>query len=144
MRVPREIVANTERALAEAGRQGKESVVVWLGRDEPSVVYYPAIENGPQHFAVPPSEVRRLVQHCTAAKVRILAQVHSHPERACHSKVDDRDALPHRLGALSIVLPRFAREGFAAPDWRVYQLTNQGWTEVSQQALEIASTNDCG
>jgi hypothetical protein len=39
---------------------------------------------------------------------RILAQVHSHPEQAFHSKADDKWAVIRHEGALSLVLPRFA------------------------------------
>ncbi|HEX6513064.1 MAG TPA: Mov34/MPN/PAD-1 family protein [Chloroflexota bacterium] len=136
MHIDTALIATTERLLAEAGRRGEEGLVLWLGNDDvPSQVYQPRIQAGPRHFRVVPDEQRRLIAHCSNQQVRLLAQVHSHPNAAFHSDVDNRDALVRRLGGLSIVLPRFAVEGFRAPDWKAYQLTDQGWREVSRTVI---------
>jgi hypothetical protein len=43
-------------------------------------------------------------------RLMIAAQVHSHPKEAFHSFADDEGAFIRHLGALSFVIPYFARD----------------------------------
>ncbi|MHC2297262.1 hypothetical protein ACVJBD_001468 [Rhizobium mongolense] len=80
-----------------------------------------------------------LLAHLREKRLRVLAQIHSHPGRAFHSEADDEWAIVRHAGALSLVLPRFAQEatvdnflGLAA----TYVLSTQNrWEEATGRAL---------
>ena len=64
----------------------------------------------------------------------IAAQAHTHPRKAFHSAADDHWAIIRHQGALSIVLPYFARytsvETFVT-DMALFQYSEKGlWVEV--------------
>jgi hypothetical protein len=48
------------------------------------------------------------MDHLRSTRRRIVAQIHTHPGRAFHSEVDAEWAIVRHVGALSLVLPRFA------------------------------------
>jgi hypothetical protein len=70
-----------------------------------------------------------------AAGERYFIRVHSHPTRAYHSETDDANLVLSHDGALSIVVPRFARD--VADDFAkcaVYEYTaGDGWTRLSEE-----------
>lgn len=106
-------VGHTLRHLQEAGRQGTECVVLWLGRQESSVirvhrVYHPAQLARADVFHIPPSSMKTLLSELNSAQLMIAAQVHSHPFEAFHSKADDCWAIVRHANALSLVVPDFA------------------------------------
>jgi hypothetical protein len=72
-------------------------------------VYEPAQRVAADFFHIPPASMRELMQHLRNARLRIAAQVHSHPAQAFHSKADNEWAIVRHTGALSMVLPYFAR-----------------------------------
>ena len=49
------------------------------------------------------------MRHLRSGRLKIVAQVHSHPGEAFHSEVDDEWAIVRHVGALSLVVPGFAR-----------------------------------
>ena len=136
----RAIFADTIARLQQGGRRGHERLVLWLARDgsEPlpiSEVYEPEQETAKDSFYLPPRSMRAVMQHLRRNRLRIVAQVHSHPGAAFHSVADDRWAIVRHVGALSLVLPRFAVS--TTPDnflheAKVYALspTNQ-WLEIA-------------
>jgi hypothetical protein len=67
------------------------------------------------------------------------AQVHTHPTSAYHSDTDDHFPLVTLKGALSLVVPNFARN---APDdidnWAWYRLKEYGsWVPLSDEQLVV-------
>ena len=60
------------------------------------------------HFDVPIQERLRIARQLAKCGEKLLVQLHTHPERAFHSPVDDRLALPRHTGAISIVVSDFA------------------------------------
>lgn len=63
---------------------------------------------------------------------RVLARVHSHPTFAYHSATDDLNRLISHAGAISIVVPYFARRGLRFEICSVNELLpNQGWIELA-------------
>lgn len=69
----------------------------------------------------------------------VAGQIHSHPDGAYHSEVDDELAIVQLPGGISIVVPHFARGGLdAVPEWSVHQLTPEGaWGEPGPD-VEVA------
>jgi len=113
--VPVSIVESTLTSLRRAGDRQSEGVVLWLGRREPDGVivteaYVPEQEAAHDFFRIPPPAMAALLAHLGDTGTLIAAQVHSHPEEAFHSRTDDRWAIVRHLGALSVVVPRFANQ----------------------------------
>ncbi|EZP73076.1 hypothetical protein BV96_01266 [Sphingomonas paucimobilis] len=102
--------------LRAGGARSQERVVLWLG-DAPGIrepmrvteVYEPDQITDIDYFKLPPASLRALMTRLRAARLKILAQVHSHPGKAFHSEADDEWAIIRHVGALSLVLPEFAR-----------------------------------
>ena len=102
--------------LRAGGARSEERVVLWLGpasgiREPMPVteVYEPYQITDIDYFKLPAASLRALMTHLRGARLKILAQVHSHPGRAFHSEADDEWAIVRHIGALSLVLPEFAR-----------------------------------
>ncbi|KZC77764.1 hypothetical protein AYR46_16525 [Sphingobium yanoikuyae] len=102
--------------LRAGGARSEERVVLWLGlvasiREPMPVteVYEPDQITDIDYFKLPPASLRALMSHLRSARLKILAQVHSHPGKAFHSEADDEWAIIRHVGALSLVLPEFAR-----------------------------------
>jgi hypothetical protein len=109
------VVANTIDLLRRGGRQGEERVALWLSGAAARIpapvveVYEPNQIAEVDYFRLPPDSMRSLMRHLTETRRRIIAQIHTHPGRAYHSDVDAEWAIVRHVGALSLVLPRFAK-----------------------------------
>lgn len=106
----------TIEILQAAGQMSKERVVLWLApasamrQPMPVVeVYEPHQITDVDYFRLPPESLRALMSHLRSERLKIVAQVHSHPGRAFHSEADDEWAIVRHVGALSLVLPHFGR-----------------------------------
>lgn len=113
----RDILSRTIAALRAGGARSEERVVLWLAPANASrvpieivEVYEPAQICDVDFFNLPPESLRALMTHLRANRLKIAAQVHSHPGGAFHSEADDRWAIVRHVGGLSLVLPRFAAE----------------------------------
>ena len=137
--VPKACIAQTLSCLQAAGRRpprGEECVVLWIGDAGGAVVevFEPAQEASEDFFKIPQSSMQQLMSKLQPARLRVLAQVHSHPQSAFHSPADDHWAIVRHLGALSLVVPWFAQrttvESFVAQT-AVFQLSRENtWDEV--------------
>jgi len=110
-------LARTIEVLRAGSERSEERVVLWLApvsaiREPITIaeVNVPLQITDVDYFKLPPESLRALMTHLRAARLKIVAQVHSHPGDAFHSKADDKWAIVRHVGALSLVLPRFARE----------------------------------
>lgn len=62
---------------------------------------------------------------------RFHARIHSHPENAYHSALDDDNEILSHEGAISIVVPRFARDPIDLLACAIYRFTRrQGWMQL--------------
>ena len=90
-----------------------------------------------KHFEVPLDERIRIIRELGNSGEKLLVQLHTHPGRAFHSRVDDRLAIPRHSGAISIVIADFAT------DWhgdlqRASVNCHMGrgvWSELSSEAV---------
>jgi proteasome lid subunit RPN8/RPN11 len=109
------VVAETIDVLRRGGQRGEERVALWLAGAAPRSparvieVYEPDQVADVDYFRLPPDSMRALMQHLGFTRRRIVAQIHTHPGRAYHSKVDAEWAIVRHVGALSLVVPRFAK-----------------------------------
>jgi len=63
--------------------------------------------------------------------LRLIAQVHSHPGEACHSRADDEYAIVTAEGGFSLVVPDFGKAPQDPSEWAIYRLTNGNWRELT-------------
>jgi hypothetical protein len=133
------VVADTEKGLREAGKDGYELFVLWTGHidlDKFVVdhVYVPQqqafkLDDG-LCVQVDASELHRLNMWLFKEKQLLGVQVHTHPRRAFHSETDDTYPIVTILGGVSVVVPNFCVGGFASPGTVVYRLSEEGWQEL--------------
>jgi len=100
--------------LRSAGERESEGVVLWLGRrgaDGITVTeaYVPDQKAAGDYFRIPPDAMAALLTYLGQNDAFVAAQVHSHPFTAFHSEADNAWAIVRHLGALSLVVPYFAR-----------------------------------
>jgi hypothetical protein len=110
----RETLASTLAILRHGGQRGEERVALWLSSAAPRApapileVYEPSQTAKADRFYLPTSSMRVLLAHLRVSRLRIVAQIHTHPGRAFHSDIDAEWAIIRHCGALSLVLPNFA------------------------------------
>jgi proteasome lid subunit RPN8/RPN11 len=114
IRVSAPIVEDTLHFLRHDGTSGREGVVLWLGRRfgeacAVTSVVRPEQEAAEDYFRIPERSMREVMSLLRTTNQLIVAQVHSHPGAAFHSEADDRWAIIRHIGALSVVVPNFAR-----------------------------------
>lgn len=134
------LVHETLELLREAGSRPAEGIVLWLGRRRDDIIrvekpYVPIHESDRDYFRIPPEGMAALLRTLGDEGLFVAAQVHSHPGAAFHSEADDRWAIVRHVGALSVVVPHFARTTTAATfltDAAIFRLSAANrWTEVS-------------
>jgi hypothetical protein len=115
VRVPEITVEQTLTFLRNVGTErNAEGVVLWLGQRTESGIevleaFIPEQQTARDMFRIPPAAMAALLRHLGETRRFIAAQVHSHPRQAFHSHADDTWAIVRHVGALSIVVPDFAR-----------------------------------
>lgn len=139
LQVSMRVLQDTLDILHRAGAREHEGIVLWLGhrgRDLSPVklAYEPIHTADIDYFHIPPEGMRALMKQLGDHDVSVLAQVHTHPGAAFHSEADDKWAIVRHKGALSLVLPNFARNirpvNFL-PHAAVFSLTAANeWVEV--------------
>ena len=138
-------VNETEAALREAGRRGDELFLFWSGVIEGDAfkvrtLHCPTqscrkssrglsvhIDGDALH-----DQARWLAEH----RELLGVQIHTHPEDAYHSEADDEHAAVTLTGAVSIVVPDFARRAVFHPGTSIFRLYDSGWdfVESSEEA----------
>lgn len=138
-------IAQTLGHLQDGGRENNERVVLWLGiRNGETIeireVYSPEQISDTDFFRIPKEAMKTLLRHLRETRYFIAAQVHSHPEQAFHSSVDDEWAIVRHVGALSLVLPYFglkSTENTFLHDARVFELSpGNRWIEIDSNELQ--------
>ena len=111
----RQVLLDTVAVLRRGGVFGEERVALWLASAAPrspapiADVYEPEQVADVDYFHIPASSMRSLMGHLRSTRRRIVAQIHTHPGRAFHSRADAAWAIIRHVGALSLVLPHFAK-----------------------------------
>jgi hypothetical protein len=144
-RVPEAVIAETGQALAEIGEDGVEGVVVWVARE-------PVGRDVEVIRAVVPGQVALRSEEGLAVMIPdwavseliygledgtyIPIRVHSHPQAAYHSTTDDLNRLLSHRGAISIVVPNFARDRMNLGDCSVNELGDDfRWRELPAEEV---------
>lgn len=149
-RVPAEVLVSSRDLLAEIGVEGFEAVVVWVGRwsgpslGEVEAVWRPGqVCRRSEHgvgVEVPGEAISALIS-ALGPDMLVLARVHTHPGCAYHSEVDDGNMLVAHQGAISIVIPDFARDPIELARCSVNELRHgEGWTELTAEEVTARFT----
>ena len=115
MRVERSLVRESALMLRELSDDRTEAVLLWAGVRHDALasvrrIVVPEFTSTSVHFEVSLEERIALASALAAEGEMVLAQLHTHPGPAFHSRADDRFALPRHTGAISIVVPDFAAD----------------------------------
>lgn len=143
--VPSDLLEETARLLAEAGRHGLEAIVLWAGTIRPVDAFDVELILRPSQTAysgaegllaqVNSDELFRINCLLSEKSLRLIAQLHTHPGDAYHSETDDDFALVSAAGSISIVVPHFARNGIDLAQCAIYRLNAENeWLPVDVAA----------
>jgi len=143
--IPVRVVSETIDFLREVGRSGSEGFVLWGGKVEGRTRFRYTNAIIPEQRAlstehgliviVDGEELFRVNKSLYGREEILGGQVHTHPTSAYHSDTDDHYPLVTLIGALSVVVPDFARN---APNdikvWAWYRLKKYGrWAPISNE-----------
>jgi hypothetical protein len=144
--VPQEVLASSRELLAEPGKEGLEAAILWLGTERRGGDVEILAAHMPQQVAyrsrqgVAVSVVEDALSALIAALpdgVFVPVRLHTHPGRAYHSSTDDANMLLSHRGAISIVVPEFARCPIELPRCSVNELDrNHRWRELGVAEVE--------
>src|SRR5688572_8194258 len=100
--LPSGVLTQTREVLRKFGAQRCEGLVLWAGTIEDGRAVVRGVlvpeqnpireENGVGYFVEGPV-LFKLAKYLEREKLRLIAQVHSHPTDAYHSETDDRYAI---------------------------------------------------
>jgi hypothetical protein len=138
--VPRRCIETIHRHLRTVGAQGYEGLGLLVGRQvDQRFDVTEAVIPAQRHIrtadgvcvSLDAEELHRLNVWLWQNKVKLLAQIHSHPGRAYHSDTDDAYAIATSIGCLSLVIPNFAIAPFELGTTASYRLDDEGkWREI--------------
>jgi hypothetical protein len=143
--IPRAVIMQSLAFLRSQGTRGHEGVVLWpamlngSGRCDVRECLVPQQVTGRYFYRIPDSETFRVIEYVADRNWVVPIQLHSHPEEAFHSPVDDECAFVQHRNGISIVVPDFA----AFPDLLfldkaiVYALVKgDEWRELTRSEVE--------
>lgn len=132
--VPAYVVHTTHDHLRAKGATREEGVALWRGTFEPPRItgaILPLQDTSEGRFLVSLEERQRISRELTGTGEMIVAQVHSHPNAAFHSWIDDKEAIPRRVGAYSLVVPDFGARESLLDEAALYRLDPSGsWRDA--------------
>jgi hypothetical protein len=143
--IPRDLFEESHFMLREIGEEGYEGMVVWAGRRDGGVFSVLAVRLPAQQstrtsdglfLLVDDLELHRLGIWLYREKLELIAQVHTHPGAAYHSKTDDAIPIVATRGAISLVIPDFASGPAELTAYSAFRLIAGGdWIQLSTPEL---------
>jgi hypothetical protein len=146
--IPATLIEQTVSFLQQVGAEGFEGFILWSGNISGEETFYFRSSIIPEQHAMLTEtgllvtvEGRTLFEVNRAIHSRneiLAAQVHSHPTDAYHSETDDTYPLVTLLGALSVVVPHFARNAPGDIEtWAWYRLSRRAKWESASRNTDI-------
>jgi proteasome lid subunit RPN8/RPN11 len=148
------LLARTGELLASfAERRPSEGVVYWFGleRGGVSIVTTLVVPDAEARAGCVSTSVEANAEALTAVvgtPLVLIGQAHSHPgDDVRHSEVDDRDTFARFDGAISVVVPYFARGGVDLTDCGVHRHEGGAfhllrWDEISKHLVVLPGEAD--
>jgi Prokaryotic homologs of the JAB domain len=143
--LPRRVLVGTHQDLREFGEDGNERLALWVGEIKDGVALVRGALNPPQRSIQNESGVGYFIgadtlfavnRFLTEKRLRLIAQIHSHPTEAYHSKTDDEYAIVTADGGFSLVVPDFATGEASLATYAVYRLRHDKWTAVPPAEIQ--------
>jgi hypothetical protein len=144
-RFRRMVIEKAYTFLQQAGKERFEAVALFAGTlDGPNAYITEAILplqksyklSSGLMYSVEGDELHRINVWLYENKLKLIAQMHSHPQEAYHSETDDAYPIMSTEGGLSIVVPNFARSKIDHLSWAYYRLKPQmNWVELSDNDI---------
>ena len=132
--LPETILKDTIRVFRDYGNQFLEACALWVGVDSEKVFYikevwFPPQENSIIDYYVSDIDVHQINVKLNKKNYSAIAQLHTHPNSAFHSCIDDEYPILTLPGSLSIVIPDFANIPIKSilNEIRVYRLIINRW-----------------
>ena len=147
--LPRDVLEATVEVLREFGRHGLEGLVLWFGeiaagratvREHflPDQRSYGSDDGA--GYVVGGATLLEINRYLSERRLRLLAQVHSHPSEAYHSRADDEYAIVTTEGGFSIVLPDFAQGPPSLSCAAVFRQIDGEWKQMSTAEVDSVFT----
>ncbi len=129
-----QVLEATFEHLRRCGQSRSECVVAWVGPQERPAhvdeVVHPRHTASAVAYDIDPAWIGEFWVDLAARHRTVRAQVHTHPGSAYHSERDNRLALVHVAGYVSLVIPRFAAGPISLDDSYLAARTANGtWRE---------------
>ena len=124
----------------------KERIVLWIGNrtDQGYVVneiYLPLQHTREDYFNIPEEGMELIMSKLKTSRQMLVAQIHTHPFEAFHSRADDNWAILRHVNAYSLVLPYFCsttNESNFKVDVASFVLNeSNNWIEIDNSNLII-------
>jgi hypothetical protein len=145
VQVPEELALQAHAHLQKMGLRGFEGLVLWAGKHRNGVFYVEQtiipvqtplrLQTGICIY-VDSHELHRINVWLFEHNMTLIAQLHSHPEDAYHSEMDNSFPITTSLGSFSLVIPNYAREPFSLSNCAVYRLVSTGWNPLFSDEVE--------
>jgi hypothetical protein len=139
--VPQRVLDECRSFFQERGREGCEGTGLWTGRQEGDSVRITRFIAPEQRCIRTAHGLRvELTERAHYTLTDLLspdelfyARIHSHPKVAYHSDTDDENEILSHKGAISIVVPNFARDPIKLRCCAIYRLEHgQGWLKLNE------------
>jgi hypothetical protein len=138
--LPKACLTSAHAHLRHVGQYSAEAFALWAGLRD-GAVFQITQSIIPEQRAllmdsgicvtVGSKELHRINIWLYERQLTLIAQLHTHPDRAYHSETDDMYPIATADGSLSLVVPNFAREPFALENCAIYRLYSQRWLQLS-------------
>lgn len=135
IRISRACVDETFRILRGCGEGQRECQALWLSawRDPDVVarVVHPRHTANAGGFQLEDAFINQLWLELAESECGVRVQIHTHPDAAFHSRIDDEWPTVHSAGFLSLVIPNYARGPVGFDKAFLARLEPDGhWSEV--------------
>lgn len=127
--------------LRSAGDKRVEGIALFAGFDEGSTFFIKEVVIPQQKsyileqglmYAVDGDELHKINVWLYENKMKLIAQIHSHPQEAYHSSADDRFPIVDTYGGISIVVPDFATGKVTLKETAIYRLSmSKTWDKLT-------------
>ena len=144
--VPQQVLDESQAFLRARGLEGCEGMALWIGKAATEAgmisitrVFVPEQICIKSEFGVAVDMTPHAHYTLTDALMpseRFYARIHSHPKKAFHSVRDDENAVLTHEGAISVVVPDFAKEPVRLARCAVFRLVHgKGWMPLSKASV---------
>lgn len=144
--VPQRVLDETRAFFQDRGAEDCEGTGLWVGKPAGSAGKIDIVRLFvPEQTAIPygfgacvqlsPHAHYTLTDNL-ASDERFYVRIHSHPGEAYHSDCDDQNPILTHEGAISVVVPFFARDPIRLDRCAVYSYErSHGWMELGVSAI---------